>query len=959
MYHYLFTNDLRISILDSSIQEAGNCFLNGNVPSSSINKSANNNMMTLGFYFNLNEISECAMLASKGEIRKVVLNFIKKFQFPNPRTIESLTLAQQDGIKLAPMRMITKLLYIVLMSEGNAGFITIDEIRNFIFYNDKVAKTTDSNISEIYQDIKLFRKNGILPSYIEQNLSYRVWNHEGRQIREMLKILQWSGCVYEDKNGNLRIQQDILSRSDKADIFEIVNETSFWDEVSIESYRKYFDVEPIEENKEKDPYYMASSQLKNFILSTSLEFEDSDESIDKVYKEFGDRFSPEVLSRIPDEELLKSLFYASESTNDSLCYWLEFHAQSRKLFGSIAGGSAFKFILYQRKVDGIWVTGNPKVPTELSIQEAIIIGKEIRDNLVRGAELISNFGNLVTLSDYELLDVELHEIIGKYANIAWIHKYFHMIFPQKFSIWHSTEWQNHVLLAFGIKPSDKYYGRSGQLSIVCSFTGLSQSKFGIATYEEFGDIKRFIRIGTTEGTEYNFPQWKTEKIVSIGWPNIGTLENYRIENEISKKSVEEILKMNYYPEDNRQASRKAGELVCFYKTDKDSVFVAMNGEKLIALGDNIGIYKYDQDSNFSHNKSVEWRYLFVDGEKLPKKTEGLLTSCVQLTDFDNLLFLYRKLYFGFITDIQENEENKIVTKHSPRKDKRHPLNMILFGAPGTGKTYSTIEYSMAIIENRDFDDTPKTLEEREALMVRYNYFQDSGNIVFTTFHQSYGYEEFIQGIRPDSNSESIRFIKADGVFKKIVTKALNDSSNNYVIIIDEINRGNISKIFGELITLIEEDKRYGEINQIKVTLPLGDPFCIPNNLYIVGTMNSADKSISLIDTALRRRFSFVEMIPNDQLIADVILREVLKKLNIALKRELRSNDLLIGHSYFIDKSYINLGEIMNRNIIPLLYEYFFDDEIKISKVLECINGTGFIIDPESNGRIRIMEKNSE
>jgi len=299
---------------------------------------------------------------------------------------------------------------------------------------------------------------------------------------------------------------------------------------------------------------------------------------------------------------------------------------------------------------------------------------------------------------------------------------------------------------------------------------------------------------------------------------------------------------------------------------------------------------------------------------------------------------------------------KKIIKRFPRKNLIHPLNQIIYGAPGTGKTYSSAEYAMAIIENRIVNVTQRTLAERKTLMDKYEDYIINGQITFTTFHQSYGYEEFIQGIRPDSASGMISFDKADGVFKKIADRALLDESNNYVIIIDEINRGNISKIFGELITLIEEDKRCGELNQLSATLPLGDFFTVPNNLYIIGTMNSADKSISLIDTALRRRFSFVEMAPDESTIEDDILRNVLFALNGYLRKELRSSDLLIGHSYFIEKTPEMLGNIMNRNIIPLLYEYFYDDEAKVKKALDCLAGTDYVIDNEYRGRIRIQKK---
>lgn len=264
------------------------------------------------------------------------------------------------------------------------------------------------------------------------------------------------------------------------------------------------------------------------------------------------------------------------------------------------------------------------------------------------------------------------------------------------------------------------------------------------------------------------------------------------------------------------------------------------------------------------------------------------------------------------------------------------MNRILYGAPGTGKTYSTAEYAVAICEKREVRDVQLSSEERESLMGKYEELVSAGRIMFTTFHQSYGYEDFIQGLRPDTKSETMKFRPVDGVFKKIADKAMVDEENNYVIIIDEINRGNISKIFGELITLIEDDKRWGEANQICVTLPSGQVFAVPNNLYIIGTMNSADKSISLIDTALRRRFYFIEKAPNYSVIADAKLKAVLMKLNQYIKAELRSTDLLIGHAFFIGKTESDLANIMNGQIIPLLYEYFYDDEARVKKVLDCL-----------------------
>ena len=311
-----------------------------------------------------------------------------------------------------------------------------------------------------------------------------------------------------------------------------------------------------------------------------------------------------------------------------------------------------------------------------------------------------------------------------------------------------------------------------------------------------------------------------------------------------------------------------------------------------------------------------------------------------------------------------DNDNKLKTclevSRDPRENALHPLNFIVYGAPGTGKTYSTAEYALAIIENRPVDTTRKTAEERKEVMKKYNDLISKGQVVFTTFHQSYGYEEFIQGLRPDTKAGNMAFKTVDGVFKHIADIALNDGENNYVIIIDEINRANISKVFGELITLIEEDKRWGEVNETCATLQSGDVFAVPNNLYIVGTMNSADKSISLIDAALRRRFEFIEQHPDATLVDDAVLRGVMKKLNEQLADALESSDLLIGHSYFMGKNKASLCTIMNNSIIPLLYEYFYDNKKKVISVLEeCLKGLDVKVKDDKISRVYVVKAQAE
>ena len=263
-----------------------------------------------------------------------------------------------------------------------------------------------------------------------------------------------------------------------------------------------------------------------------------------------------------------------------------------------------------------------------------------------------------------------------------------------------------------------------------------------------------------------------------------------------------------------------------------------------------------------------------------------------------------------------------------------PSNQILFGPPGTGKTYVTTAYAVSICDNKPLEDANSIADNYAALKNRYDELKADGRINFVTFHQSYGYEDFIEGIKPTVDEHgNISYSVASGVFKKFCETAAQNPAENFVFIIDEINRGNISKIFGELITLIEDDKR----EEISATLPYSqESFTVPKNVYILGTMNTADRSIALMDTALRRRFSFKEMMPRPELLGTVDginLRTVLETINTRIET-LLDREHQIGHAYFIKcKNLADVAEVFRNKVIPLLQEYFYDDYEQIRLVL--------------------------
>ncbi|MFC1609536.1 AAA family ATPase [Myxococcota bacterium] len=245
---------------------------------------------------------------------------------------------------------------------------------------------------------------------------------------------------------------------------------------------------------------------------------------------------------------------------------------------------------------------------------------------------------------------------------------------------------------------------------------------------------------------------------------------------------------------------------------------------------------------------------------------------------------------------------------------------------------------------------PEIISDLDALRpaARDATLTDAKRYAFVTFHQSYSYEDFVEGIRPDVDEEqNITYEVLPGAFRKMVTKALKDPEGPpHAIFIDEINRANIAKVFGELITLLEEDKRIGGDNPTAVQLPYsGETFAVPANLWVIGSMNTADRSIALLDTALRRRFDFQELMPDSDVIQehvgstgvvdDVDIAALFEVINQRIEF-LYDRDHTLGHSYFLAVENLDdLKTVFVDRVIPMLQEYFYEDWEKVCLVLGC------------------------
>lgn len=321
-------------------------------------------------------------------------------------------------------------------------------------------------------------------------------------------------------------------------------------------------------------------------------------------------------------------------------------------------------------------------------------------------------------------------------------------------------------------------------------------------------------------------------------------------------------------------------------------------------------------------------------------TQGTFSPCGEWTE-----------QYKYIDGWLENIKNKAFTNKCANLLKsKH--NIILQGAPGTGKTYNTAAIALSVL---GIDGV--NLDNHDEVMKKYEELQDD-RIFFTTFHQSLDYEDFVEGLKPrvqtNENGESlgVTYEPEDGIFKRacnaVVTDDSKDIIKSVVLIIDEINRGNVSKIFGELITLLEADKRDKGNHPIKVTLPYSKTlFGVPSNLYIIGTMNTTDRSTGTLDYALRRRFAFVTLKSDPNVIVkhyEKLGNDDLKAIAIDLFNNFKAfitnpkhlcgdlciDDLMVGHSYFMASSKEELQCKVEFEIIPLIAEYINDGILTVN-----------------------------
>jgi 5-methylcytosine-specific restriction protein B len=710
----------------------------------------------------------------------------------------------------------------------------------------------------------------------------------------------------------------------------------------------------------------------------------------------------------------------------SFCYWLE--AKTDDL-GSIWGGSSYKFGIYKRRDISTTITVDNRITDgEYAWFQKYGATKEaafqtIKNTLITIIENAQN-NTLDSIEPIDLGDAYKWKIAFLYGDFNVVNIFKH-------------ESLLEAAQSLGFKDPNKTYP-------VLNKYILSQ-KTPEKDYFEFTDElwnktslanpKRYWLYSPGEGAN-RWEEFYTEGIMALGWDDLGDLAQYASKNEIKEK-LQQLEGVNSTKQNDTAANY---EFVHLMKPG-DVVIAKRGRSEYIGYGIVSSSLEFeDSRAEYKNYRKVDWKKKGVwpseSGDRIVLKT---LTDITKYPDYVKKLI---KL-LGIENELEINNE---------KEGMKSPLNQILYGPPGTGKTYHTVLEAAKIITGNKNIPYEEALKEFKANL--------DHQIEFITFHQNYSYEDFIQGLRPDTeNGSALTFEKKDGVFKRIADRAyenlisseskpneynrlsafiaslerlkekvidseqpihINETAyivdveenafrytgknwtlgekgftgfrmkyadlieifkanvetrqeikqlntvsglakqhasyflkayqlilsdlkenevtdkierKNYVIIIDEINRANISRVFGELITLIEEDKRSHGSIPMRVTLPSGDSFIVPSNLHIIGTMNTADKSIALLDIALRRRFEFVPMYPQYEGLGKTVNdADKLRKINEAIVSR-KNHDFTIGHAYFMGDDY-NLEKTINHKVIPLLLEYFMNTEKEVIDILK-------------------------
>jgi 5-methylcytosine-specific restriction enzyme B len=698
------------------------------------------------------------------------------------------------------------------------------------------------------------------------------------------------------------------------------------------------------------------------------------EKLQSYYAAFRKEFGSDVLRSLDGQQLLERMH--AHGSKESLVYWLEFKDDDvfPAMFGSIAGGSALKFGVYRRAETGTWAKGNGNTPQDIPLTEAIGIARRHREQLLAACDLVGALPRNADDAAYLSLQRDLKRVSPDIEDTAWGHKYLSLIFPDVLDDFHVASYQRyHLARMLQLPPRDKDGFAEGRFVCAGKFVALAHllqmpvHSLTTLLNRRDGVPKTYWRIGTTDDETQRRKYWPTmrdQNIVAIGWPAVGDLSSYT-NNRESRDSVIGLLN-KHYSNTPQAVGRSATQLLSLrarmFEGDR---IIAADGQTVVGIGEVTGPYGFDPSSPLPHYRPVRW--LSVEEWKLPV-TEGLRTTVASIKDLTNHVEIERRILDdpapAVLPTPSEDPPNAVREKTVVVVSKGQPQRLtgvmgqvqgilerkgqaILYGPPGTGKTHWALRTARELASLRAFDISYEYLSVEQKSRLMEGSSTEPSLVRMASFHPEYGYEDFIEGYRPVLSAEgSLSFELRAGMFRRMCADAASAPALDFYLMIDEINRGDVPRIFGELLTLLERDKR----GQAMILPASGEPFRVPPNVYVLGTMNTADRSIALLDVALRRRFGFIELMPDYGVlkgasIGDLPLGPWLAELN----RRIRASgggdarNRQIGHAFLMESgapiaTSDKLAAVLRDDIVPLLEEFAYDDFGQLVEML----GSGLV-----------------
>jgi 5-methylcytosine-specific restriction enzyme B len=684
------------------------------------------------------------------------------------------------------------------------------------------------------------------------------------------------------------------------------------------------------------------------------------------YRLFRQRFGPDMLSGLDGEALLYFM-HGRRDNRDSLVYWLEFKDDDEfpsPALGSIAGGSSLKFGLYERHETGGWRTGSAQHQIDISTVEAAKIARTQRDELLLAAQLLEELPLSASDTQYAALQNEMTQVAPHIATASWGHKYLSLLYPDKLDDFHNPWYQRfHLIKLLQTPPAgDGRFDCAGIYVRMAVELGMPVYHLTTLLWRRNGEPHRYwrLRIDKSREADETWIQMARGGFVGLPWEKLGDLSDIEYKQE-SKDSLRSRMAQAY---PGRPADIGSNTQLLFNflnRVEDGDLVLACSGATVRGIGKINGAYTFVGSHPLAHRRSVEWLSFNEWPEPNPPRLPDMFR---EIKDVQNMIEAERRLLGAkgetvptppppppqLLESAMRSDTDGARTipimRGIPGRIQsilERKRQVILYGPPGTGKTYWALSAARELSAYAAFGNSYTALspDQRTALT------GDAGLVRMCSFHPAYSYEDFLEGYRPVAGSNGqLAFERRDGIFKRLCQDALKQPNRRFYLLIDEINRGDIPRIFGELLTVIERDKRGRYI-----LLPIsGERFAVPDNVCVIGTMNTADRSIALLDTALRRRFGFVELMPDSSVLGDaapggVPLGPWLDAINNHIVAHIGrdARNLQVGHAYLLEggkpvTDFARFARIVQDDIIPLLEEYCYEDYEALGKIL----GRGFI-----------------